>query len=172
MSALSEPQAGEYNPYYESYVSFVKGKNIADVLRNQIDDVRQAFGQLGEEGSQKAYAAGKWTGKELLGHITDTDRIMAYRALCIARGEQAALPGYDENAYASNGFFNGLSLGSLLDEFEASRYALLALLKNLPEATHTIKGNANNSPVSVRALFYIIAGHTEHHLNILKTRYF
>lgn len=172
MSVLTAPQIGEYNAYYESYVAFVKGKDISQVLLSQVGEVRKVFERLGEENSIRAYAPGKWTGKEVLGHITDTDRIMAYRALCIARGEQAELPGYDENAYALNGYFNSVSLDNLLGEFELSRHAMLALLKNLPASSFERVGNANNSKVSVRALFYIIAGHTVHHLNILESRYF
>jgi hypothetical protein len=172
MNVLLAPQTGEYNSYYESYIAFVRGKDISQVLLSQVEEVRTAFEQLGEGNSQKPYAAGKWTGKEVLGHIMDTDRIMAYRALAIARGEEAALPGYDENAYVLNGQFNDISIERLLEEFEFSRYALVSLLKNLPASSYTSRGNANNSPVSVRALFYIIAGHTVHHLNILKERYF
>ncbi|WP_291779768.1 DinB family protein [Cecembia sp.] len=172
MNVISAPQIGEYNAYYESYVAFVKGKSISQVLLSQVQEVKEVFERLGEESSNNSYAPGKWTGKEVLGHITDTDRIMAYRALCIARGEQSALPGYDENAYALNGNFNHISLDSLLNEFELSRHALLAMIKNLPATSYTIIGNANNNPVSVRALFYIIAGHTAHHLNILENRYF
>jgi len=171
MSVLSAPQSGEYNPYYEDYIALVRDRDINQVLFSQMEEVRAAFELLGETGSQKAYAEGKWTGKELLGHITDTDRIMAYRALCIARGETVPLPGYDENAYAKSGEFNQVMLVDLLEEFESSRRALLVLLKNLPPSSYTLIGNANNSPVSVRALFYMIAGHTLHHLNVLKDRY-
>lgn len=171
MSVLSAPQSGEYNPYYEDYIALVRDRDVNQVLFSQMEEVRAAFELLGETGSQKAYAEGKWTGKELLGHITDTDRIMAYRALCIARGETVPLPGYDENAYAKSGEFNQVMLVDLLEEFESSRRALLVLLKNLPPSCHTQMGNANNSPVSVRALFYMIAGHTHHHLNVLKDRY-
>lgn len=171
MNELLEPQAGEYGEYYESYISFVRGKNINKVLDQQIQEVKLLFQQIGDKRSNLSYAEGKWTAKEVLGHMMDTDRVMAYRALCIARGDTTSFPGYDQDAYVENGHFNQLSLEDLLEEFEVSRKAILSLLRNTSPSTHRNLGTANNVNVSVRGLFYIIAGHTVHHLNIIKERY-
>lgn len=171
MNELLIPQEGEYNPYYESYINWVKGKDLPKILLSQIEEVRTFFEKMGEEKSKLAYAEGKWTAKEVLGHVSDTDRVMAYRALSIARGEQASLPGFDQDAYVLTGKFNEVPLNRLLEEFEMTRYALVAMVKNLPETSYAGKGLANNAPVSVRALINIIAGHTIHHVNILKERY-
>jgi hypothetical protein len=171
MNEISEPQAGEYGAYYENYISLVRGENVFKFLDQQIPEIKFLFYQLGEEKSNLGYAEGKWSAKEVLGHIIDTDRIMAYRALCIVRGDKTSLPGYDQDAYVKNGNFNQLSIEDLLGEFEVSRKGIISLLKNTSASTYRNIGNANNVEVSVRGLFYIIAGHTVHHLNILKERY-
>ncbi|RPA69615.1 DinB family protein [Cyclobacteriaceae bacterium YHN15] len=165
------PKEGEYGAYYEGYISYVKGLDIPVLLLSQIEEVRNIFEKLGELKSNLPYAEGKWSAKELLGHLTDTDRIMAYRALCIARGEQLSLPGFDQDSYVVQGKFNDVPLMQLLEEFEMSRYALVSLLKNLSETVYSNTGLANNNPASVRALFHIIAGHTVHHLQVLKEKY-
>jgi hypothetical protein len=165
------PKEGEYGAYYEGYISYVKGLDIPVLLLSQIEEVRNIFEKLGELKSNLPYAEGKWSAKELLGHMTDTDRIMAYRALCIARGEQHSLPGFDQDSYVVQGKFNDVPLMQLLEEFEMSRYALVSLLKNLSETVYSNTGLANNYPASVRALFHIIAGHTVHHLQVLKEKY-
>ncbi|MFC0261169.1 DinB family protein [Fontibacter flavus] len=171
MNELLIPQEGEYNPYYETYINWVKGKDLPKILLSQIEEVRIFFEKMGEEKSKLAYAEGKWSAKEVLGHITDTDRVMAYRALSIARGEQASLPGFDQDAYVQKALFNEVPLVRLLEEFEMTRYALVSMLRNIPESTYVNFGVANNVPVTVRALFNIIAGHTIHHMNILSERY-
>lgn len=171
MNELLIPQEGEYNPYYETYINWVKGKDLIKILLSQIEEVRNFFEKMGEEKSKLAYAEGKWSAKEVLGHITDTDRVMAYRALSIARGEQASLPGFDQDAYVQTALFDEVPLVRLLEEFEMTRYALVSMLRNIPESTYANLGVANNVPVTVRALINIIAGHTIHHMNILRERY-
>lgn len=165
------PKEGEFAAYYAKYIAQVADKDIFKVLMEQLEEVRSVFEKLGEEGSCRAYAEGKWTAKEVLGHMTDTDRVMAFRAMCIARGEKQSLPGFDQDIYVKHGGFNEVSLVKLLEEFEMTRYAIVAMLNNLPETVYGNMGNANNTPVSVRGLIYIIAGHTLHHLSILKDRY-
>lgn len=171
MNELLIPEEGEYNPYYETYINWVKGKDLIKILLSQIEEVRNFFEKMGEEKSKLAYAEGKWSAKEVLGHITDTDRVMAYRALSIARGEQASLPGFDQDAYVQTALFDEVPLVRLLEEFEMTRYALVSMLRNIPESTYANLGVANNVPVTVRALINIIAGHTIHHMNILRERY-
>jgi hypothetical protein len=171
MNEILIPQVGEYAPYYEKYIKMVKDKNIFQLLMSQIEEVRSLYEQLGEEKSNLTYEPGKWTAKEVLGHMMDTDRVMAYRAMCISRGEVQQLPGFDQDEYVKNSKFNETSLTVILEEFEMTRYAMVAMFKNFPDDTYPNLGNANQTPVSVRGLIYIVAGHTIHHLGILKERY-
>lgn len=171
MSVLSILEEGEFAPYYEGYISHVQDKNIPGVLMIQIEEIRGFYEQLGEDKSKLSYAPGKWTAKEVLGHISDTDRIMTIRALCFARGEEASLPGFDQDAYVKASRFNDLPLAQLIEDYELSRYNTVSLLKNLADEALIRTGYANGSKTSVRALFHIIAGHTVHHLNILNERY-
>lgn len=171
MNEILIPQEGEYGQFYEGYISWVKGKDIQKLLLSQIEEIRGIYEKMGEEKSNHAYAVGKWTAKELLGHITDTDRLMSFRALCFARGEKAALPGFDQDEYVKTANFNSISLTRLLEDFEMSRYAITSLLNSLPVESLKNTGIANETVVSVRALFNIIPGHTQHHLNILREKY-
>jgi hypothetical protein len=171
MNERMQPKEGEFAPFYAGYIARVKNDNLSDLLLSQIEEVLVYFKKQGEELSLKSYGEGKWTQKEVLGHITDTDRIMTFRALCFARGEKSMLPGFDQDHYVATANFNSIPLVDLLQDFEFSRFALVSLLRNLPENSLTNLGNANGFDVSVRALFTIIAGHTDHHLSILKERY-
>lgn len=171
MNELLVPREGEYESYYTGYVNWVKGKDLLTLLLDHVEEIRKFFQELGEEKSLLAYEPGKWSAKEVLGHIIDTDRIMTFRALCFSRGEKAALPGFDQDQYAASADFNSIPLSALLEDFELSRKALVSLLKNLPESSYSNIGNANGFQVSVRALFTIIAGHAQHHLNVLKLKY-
>ena len=171
MNELLVPREGEYQSYYTGYVDWVKGKDIPNLLLDQVSEIKEFYLKMGEEKSLLAYEPGKWTSKEVLGHIIDTDRIMTFRALCIARGEKASLPGFDQDQYVATADFNQIPLSRLLEDFEISRRALVSLFANLPESTYANIGIANGFQVSVRALFHIIAGHAQHHLNVLKTKY-
>jgi hypothetical protein len=171
MNELLVPREGEYESYYKAYVNWVKGKNIPALLLEQVAEIRVFYQEMGEEKSLLAYEPGKWTAKEVLGHIIDTDRIMTFRALCFARGEKASLPGFDQDQYVATADFNQIPLSALLEDFELSRKALVSLLNNLPESSYSNTGNANGFQVSVRALFHIIAGHAQHHLNVLNQKY-
>lgn len=171
MNEILTPQEGEFAPFYSGYIAWVQGKDISKILLSQIEEVRVLFEKMGEENSQKAYAPGKWTPKEVLGHMIDTDRMMCFRALCFARGEKSELPGFDQDVYVSNAHFNNITLAKLLEDFEMSRYSLTSLLQSLPIDSLTNMGIANGAKVSVRALFNIIPGHTQHHLNVLKEKY-
>ncbi|MGV3540115.1 MAG: DinB family protein [Rufibacter sp.] len=169
---IQKPAPGEYNPYFEKYIQLLPDQvDIVEHLQNQQQEVVQLFSRVSEPEADFAYAPGKWSIKELLGHMIDTERIMAYRTLCVARGEQTPLPGFEEEDYVANAHFSGRTLQSLLDEHHAVRAASLALVQNLPEQALVRVGNANGAPASTRALIFIIAGHERHHLNILKERY-
>ncbi|MDO9553040.1 DinB family protein [Rhodonellum sp.] len=171
MNDLMRPKEGEYAPFYAGYISLVIGQDLPKILLGQINAIKEHFEKVGEENSKLAYASGKWSQKEVLGHVTDTDRIMTFRALCFARGEKALMPGFDQDEYVVRAKFNAVPLVELLDDFEKSRHALVALMKTIPNDAMLNIGNANGFGVSVRALFNIIPGHAEHHLHILKTLY-
>ncbi|WP_242693036.1 DinB family protein [Sabulibacter ruber] len=169
---IPKPQPGEYHEYYQKYIQGISDQaDVLDVLHQQRYDVAQLFGRVSEAEANFAYAPGKWSIKQLLGHMNDTERIMTYRALCIARGEQSPLPGFDENEYVTNAGFEERTLAGLLQEHQVVREATIALFDTLPAAAYPRVGNANGSPISVAALAFIIAGHERHHLNILKERY-
>lgn len=165
------PKQGEYAPYYEKYIENIIGQDLHKLLLNQIEEIRRYFEPKGNENSELAYAPGKWTAKEVLSHIIDTDRVMTFRAMCFARGEKATLPGFDQDIYVANSAANSVPLVNLLEDFEMSRYAMVSMMKTLPEEAFARFGNANGYNVSVRALFHIMAGHTLHHLTILRERY-
>lgn len=159
-----------YASFYEGYIQRVKGSDLLQVLRNQMDDIR-AISQLSAEKAEFAYAPGKWTIKELMCHATDTERIMSYRLLCFARGEQKDLPGFDENAYIENAQIASRSLESIVEEFIHLRQANLYLAKSLSTEQLARVGTANGSQVNVSGLLHILAGHWAHHYSILKERY-
>ncbi|WP_192820851.1 DinB family protein [Rufibacter sp. LB8] len=166
------PAPGDYNPYFDNYISLVSSQeDIVKYLAEQPQKLQQLLGRVSASAADFAYEPGKWSIKQLLGHMNDTERIMAYRALCIARGEQVSLPGFDENLYVTNARFEDRALESLVTEHQAIRNATLALIKGLPPEATARRGNANGHPITVSALVYIIAGHEQHHLNILKERY-
>ena len=165
------PTAYEYADYYASYVKLVPEGNMAEILEKQMKETVMMLSSLTDHKSEHRYAPGKWSIKEVIGHITDTERIMSYRLLCIARGETVSLPGYDENKYVEEANFDNLTLKELLDHFACVRQSTIHLLKSLSEEALLRKGTANNTEVSARALLTIIAGHELHHRNIIQKRY-
>lgn len=171
MNEFIKPQESEYVAFYKGYIAAVAEKDIMGLYLSQIEVVKEIFGQLGEEKSMLAYAPGKWTGKEVLGHMIDTDRIFAYRALCIARGEKGPLPGFDQDQYLEAAHFNEQTLDQLVRDFELSRNAVTSMVRSLDPKLYTQMGNANGNPVSLRAMLTMIPGHAHHHLRILRERY-
>ncbi|HEY0426901.1 MAG TPA: DinB family protein [Pyrinomonadaceae bacterium] len=168
---MRRPEKTEYNEYYETYVSLVPETEIVRVLENQQAELQEIFEQISEEKSLHAYAEGKWTIKELLGHLTDGERIFAYRALRISRADQTPIEGFEQDGYIENSNFNQTSLPDLLNELLYVRKANLIFFQNLPENAWMRTGTASDSPVSVRALAYIMAGHIRHHIRVLRERY-
>ena len=166
---MNQPQTQEYPETFNNYINLVNG-DVIKILENQISDFSNFLNNLVEKGDY-AYAPGKWTLKELAGHIIDTERIMIYRLTCFARNEKAMLPGFDEDNYVTNSFFKDRSLFSLSMEFAALRKANMFLIKTLNDEELDRIGNANGKNVSVRALIYILAGHVIHHANIIRERY-
>ena len=170
---MKKPLSNEYPPvrYFANYVEQIGDEEVVDLLARQAEILKKIYGSLSDEAALYRYAPGKWSFKELLGHLTDSERIFAYRALCIARGEAQSLPGFDENAYVANAAFDAQPLASLWEQYETTRAATLALARSLPETAQHRQGVENGHSVSARALFAIIAGHEKHHLAILEEKY-
>jgi hypothetical protein len=168
---LQRPLEGEFNPYYEKYIARVGSGDFVEMLAHQADDTLSVLRGIPENMAGHAYAVGKWTIKELVGHVCDAERIFSYRLLRFGRGDQTPLSSFDENAYAPAGQFETRTLASLIEEFAAIRAATIALVAGLPADAWLNIGPASGSPVSVRALAYIIAGHELHHHEILMSRY-
>jgi hypothetical protein len=169
---LARPEAGEYAAYYEKYVSLVPGDDATGALEAQRVQTMQLFAGRSERDGNFRYAPDKWTVKEVLGHVSDTERIFTYRALRIARGDQTPLPGFEQDDYVRSGGFNERPLASLVEEFTYVRSASLALFRSLGPEAWLRRGTASKNEVSVRALAFITAGHELHHRQILKERYF
>jgi hypothetical protein len=169
---IARPQAGEYAPYYDRYVSLVRGDDILNTLDQQRRDTMLLLSGRDEEDGDFRYAPDKWSAKEVLGHVCDTERVFAYRALRFARADATPVAGFEQDDYVRNGPFAQRPLADLVEDFIAVRRATLSLLRNLDEAAWPRRGIANKNEVSVRALAYIIAGHELHHRRILEEKYF
>jgi uncharacterized damage-inducible protein DinB len=170
--ALARPAPNEYASFYETYVSKVAGSDIVSILDAQRLQMAQLFAARSERDGNFRYAADKWTVKEVLGHISDTERIFAYRALRIARADQTPLSGFEQDDYVRTGGFGERSLAELAEEFAAVRSATLSLFRPLSDEAWMRRGVANKNEITVRALAFIVAGHELHHREILKEKYF
>jgi hypothetical protein len=168
---VSKPPREEYAPPFEKYVARVEEADVLLALSRQVEEVRSALAGVRGEAERFRYADGKWSIREVVGHLVDTERIMGYRACCVARGETASLPGFDENAYVLHATFDACPLAELLDELRAVREGNLALFRHLDARALARVGTANGHPISVRALAYVILGHPRHHLAVLRERY-
>jgi DinB superfamily len=173
MSAIviDRPKPDEYAPAFEGYVSRVPETDIMAVLARQREELPGALAAVRGESERFRYAAGKWSIRDLVGHVIDTERIMGYRAVCVARGETLSLPGFDENTYAANATFDDYPLAELLDEFAHVREGNLALFRHLSPEAWLRTGIANQNPISVRALAWVIVGHVRHHIAVLEQHY-
>ena len=167
---MNQPDSNEFAPFYLTYIETVS-ENVMDELEHQAVSFSEFLKSISEEKAFYAYADGKWTIKELAGHVIDTERIMTYRALTISRQDKTVLPGFEENEYVKNAHFNDRSLASLAEEFAAVRKSNLYFFKSLTDVELQYMGTANGKAISVRALLYIIAGHLNHHKKILTERY-
>tara|TARA_A100000171_G_scaffold52754_1_gene72814 strand:- start:2317 stop:2829 length:513 start_codon:yes stop_codon:yes gene_type:complete len=168
---ISLPSKGEYDPFYQTYISQLEGQNVLDRISAQKSEVTELFDSISEEKSNTAYAEGKWTIKEVLNHINDVERIFTYRALAIARGDKQALPGMDQDSYQAAATNPSRPLASYLAEFEAIRAASILLFENLREEETMAEGIASGNKVTVRALAAMTVGHVAHHIQIIKERY-
>jgi hypothetical protein len=168
---VGRPEPDEIPSHYLGYIRRVTESDPVIVLAAQIEQTMALLHGLSDADAMYRYAHGKWSVKEVVGHLADVERIMAYRALRIARGDQTPLPSFDENAYVPTAKFDARSLVDLSGELRTVRAATLALLRTFDTDAWRRRGTASGTPVSVRALAYMIPGHERHHLEILKTRY-
>jgi hypothetical protein len=168
---IDRPAPSEHAPYYGKYIGLVVEDDLLGLLRQQPDELRQLLAELGEARGAYRYAPDKWTVRQVVGHIMDTERVFAYRAFCFSRGETAPLPSFDQEAYAARYDFSDWTLAGLADAFERLRAAHLDVFEHLTPAQLEQTGTASGYLVSVRALLYMIAGHARSHLDILRTRY-
>lgn len=165
------PQQGEYGSFYETYVTLVPEAELMDALQHSLEEIRNVLDMIHTDKADFAYAEGKWTVKQLLQHIIDTERVFSYRSVCIARGEQQSLPGFDENNYAEMADVGHRSLKDLKEELLTLRNSVIMMYKGFTPDMLARKGTASKHPITTLALGYIIVGHIRHHFSILKERY-
>lgn len=168
---IPRPQPTEHLPYYSRYIDQVPDGDLLETLGAQSAETLALVRGLDEAQGGHRYAEGKWSIRQVLGHVTDAERIFAYRALRVARGDATPMASFDENAYVDNANFDARTLADLADEFAHVRASTLALLRPLGDAELARAGTASGGRVTVRALAWIIAGHERHHLDLLRERY-
>jgi len=161
----------DFQKYIQRYLDLIPSENWLEELKFVGDKTFSLFSSLTEEQSKFAYAEGKWTLKEVLLHLSDTERVFQYRILAFARGERSELPGFDEESYAANSFANNRNLESLLEEYQLVRQSSQILLKTLNPTTLKNTGKANGNEISVETICQLIVGHNIHHLNVVEERY-
>lgn len=167
----SHPDPTEHAPYYGKYIALVPDGDIVGMLRSQIESTVDLLRGVPGDREQHRYAEGKWSVREVVGHLCDAERIFCYRALRFARGDATPLQGFDENAYAANATYDDRRLSTVVEEFAAVRAASIAFFDSLTDEEWQRRGSANSQEVSVRALAWIIAGHERHHVSLLRERY-
>jgi hypothetical protein len=168
---IGRPEASEAAPYYFNYINQVNGNDPIRVIESQLDDALLIFASTSEEKSLYRYAPEKWSIRQTLNHVTDTERSFAFRALWFARGFEAPLPSYDQNIAAAGAAADGIPWAAHIEEFGHVRRATIALFRNLPADAWVRTGIASDNRFTVRAMAFIVAGHLTHHLRILRERY-
>jgi len=169
--AQTRPAADEFAPFYAAYIRLVPDGDVLESLEKQRNETAKLVGGIPDAKGGHRYATEKWSIKGVVGHVVDSERVFAYRALSIGRGDATPLPGFDEKAWATGANFDDRTLKDLIEEYRLVRDATLALFRSLPADGWAHRGTANTFPVTVRALAWIIAGHERHHVKILKERY-
>ncbi len=168
---VSRPEPNEYSAYYQRYIDMVPAQPLLQHLSDQKEETAAFLRSIPADKADFRYAEGKWSVKEVIGHICDTERVMAYRLLRASRGDRTPLAGFDENQFVAHANFSSRSINDLVQEYQAVRQATLALAASLSDEAWLRLGNANGNEVSARALGYIIAGHELHHLGVIRERY-
>lgn len=172
MSEIVErPTNAEYAPFYAGYVSLVPETDALAVLQAQPAELQKLGAAIPKDRETYRYAPGKWSVREVFGHLTGGERVFGYRAFCISRGDKASLPGFDESAYIAGSGYDQRTVADPVGDFAARRGSNLAVLRRLDAEAWGRTGTANGTPVTVRALAFILAGHVRHHLGVLRTRY-
>jgi uncharacterized damage-inducible protein DinB len=171
MTAKRRPDPSEYAPYYERYVKLVETADVLDALRVQIRESLALLRGVSAEASLARYAPGKWSVRELVGHVTDSERIFAYRALRFGRGDETPLAGFEQDDYIPAAHFDRRPWSDLLGELEAVRRTSVQLFEGFDEEAWSRKGTASGNGMTVRALAYVIAGHERHHMGVLRSKY-
>ncbi len=169
--AIPRPAPTEYPASFEAYLAKLPAGELLDLLESQWEELGCLLEELDDAAADHRYAEGKWSVKEVLGHLLDAERIFAYRLLRIARGDATPLAGWDETAYVAGADFGARPLESLLEEYDLVRGHSLALLRGLDPSCLGRMGVSNGKPVSARAIAWVIAGHEHHHMTVLKERY-
>lgn len=170
--AIPRPEPGEYAAYFDRYISLVPGNDILATLESQRRQTLILLSGRDEDEGDFRYAPDKWSAKEVLGHVCDTERIFAYRALRISRGDTTPLAGFEQDDYIRNGPFAKIPFAEVIEDYIAVRRATLTLLRNLDEQAWLRRGVANKNEATVRAIAYTMAGHELHHRRILEEKYF
>jgi hypothetical protein len=165
------PQKGDYPDYAQKYIDLIEGDDIISILHQTSKEMSDVINSFPQNKGDYSYAAGKWTLKQVIGHLCDTDRIFAYRALAIARGEKQPLPAFDQDLYVNNGNFNSKSLADISYEYRLLRESNLLLFRSFDKSVYQNRGIAAGFEVSVLGIMFMIAGHQRHHINILKEKY-
>jgi DinB superfamily len=168
---IERPERDEYADFYAGYISALPPGDILEILDLQKDQLRHLAENVSGDRETFRYAPGKWSVREMVGHLIDAERVFSYRALCFSRGDETPLPGFDENFYVDNASFDSRSLPSLIEELTLLRSANVLLFRSLAPEDLARVGVANSYPVSVRALAFILAGHLQHHFGVLRERY-
>ena len=169
---VGRPQSEEYAPFFGRYISLIPDADVLSVLQTHWDATNSLLRSLSENDGGFRYAPDKWSAKEVVGHINDTERIFAYRAMRIARADKTPLAGFEQDDYVRAGGFEQRTLGDLSEEFDSIRKSTMFLFRGLEKAAWTRTGTANHGTLSVRALAFMIAGHELHHRRILQEKYF
>lgn len=170
---LGPPKTGEFASYYQVYVDAAaqEGGDVLDHLESLLTSTATLFDGMTEAQAEHRYQQGKWTVREVLGHMIDVERVFGVRCLAFARGDKTPLPGFEQNEYVANGAFKGRSIGSLLAERDGLRRSHIALFRSFTDEAWIRTGTASGVTFSARAIPYILAGHEIHHLNVLRERY-
>jgi len=168
---MSRPEKEEYAAYYETYVSLVEETDIISALEKQLSEWQSLFAEISEEKADFRYAEGKWSIKELVGHLIDGERVFAYRAFRFSRNDKTSLAGFEQNSYVANSNFSNAEFADLVEELSLLRRSNYLFFKNLSDEAWLRTGTASEAEVSVRALAYIMVGHIRHHAKILRERY-
>jgi hypothetical protein len=172
MKTITHPTPDEYAEFYAGYIQYASAReDVLATLPKQIDEIKMALGSLTDKQALFRDAPKEWSIKEVIGHLNDAERVFSYRLLCIARNDQAPLPGMDQDDYVREAGYDNYSLADLIAEFEHLRRANIIAIQNMPEASVDHRGTASGFPVSVRALVYMLVGHVDHHMASLHEKY-